>query len=82
LGTFFVVRTFDAGGIPLDRAIATANLASNKLIESAKGESGKLKSIEALTDSYRIVFEITPGGGTVTVLTDALGTNLKSATRQ
>jgi hypothetical protein len=38
LGWFFAVRTFDAGGTPFDRAIATANLASGKLIDSAKGE--------------------------------------------
>jgi hypothetical protein len=81
LGSFFTMRTLDAGGTPFERAIATANVATGKLVDTAKGESAKLKSIEALTDSYRVVFDVTPGGGNVTVLTDALGTNLKSATR-
>jgi hypothetical protein len=82
LGCFFTIRTLDAGGTAFERAIATANVASGKLVETAKGESETLKSIEALTDSYRLVFEVAPGGGNITVLTDALGTNLKSATRK
>jgi hypothetical protein len=81
LGCFFTIRTLAAGGTAFERAIATANAASGTLIDPAKGESKKLKSIEALTDSYQVVFEVAPGGGNITVLTDALGTNLKSATR-
>jgi len=82
LGVFFAIRTIDAGSMSFDRAIATGNEANRKLIDATKGESASLKSIEVQGDSYRLVFQISPGGANITVLTDALGRNVKSATRQ
>jgi hypothetical protein len=80
LAVFFGIRTFDAGST-FDRAIATANAASAKLIDPNKGESEKLKSVEAQTDTYRLTYEVSPGGANIIVITDWLGTNMKSVAR-
>jgi hypothetical protein len=82
LGCFFAIRTFDAGGVSFERSIATAKVVSRYLTDATKGESAIFKSIELQGDSYRLVFQITPGTGSVTILTDALGVNVKSAARQ
>ena len=81
LAGFFGIRTFTAG-TPFEEAIATAKTASVKLIDPKKGESEKLKSVEVQPDSYRLVYEVNPGGENIVVITDYLGTNLKTATRQ
>ena len=85
--SFFVVLFFWnsdilASGISFERAVATGRLATAKLIDPTKGESASLKSIELHGDSYRLVFQISPGQGTATILTDALGRNVKHAIRQ
>jgi hypothetical protein len=78
---FFAFRTYNIGGMAFERAIAIANVANKTLIDATKGESTSLKSLELQGDTYRLVFQITPGSGTTTILTDSLGTNVKSATR-
>ena len=80
LGGFFGVRTFTAG-TPFEQAIVTANAASSKLIDPNKGESEKLKSVEVQIDTYVVTYEVTPGGSSIVVVTDSLGTNLKSVKR-
>jgi hypothetical protein len=82
LGCFFAIRTFAGGGTSFERAIATGNVANRSIVDATKGESATLKSVEVQGDSYRLVFQISPGGGSITILTDSLGANVKSATRQ
>lgn len=80
LGVFFGVRTFTAG-TPFDQAVTTANAASARLIDSKNGESEKLRSVEVQTDMFRVTYDVHPGGGSIIVITDSSGANLKSATR-
>jgi hypothetical protein len=80
LGAFFGIRTFTAG-TPFEQAIATANASSTKLVNTSKGESARLKSVEVQTDTFRVTYEVAPGGASIVVVTDSLGTNLKTATR-
>jgi hypothetical protein len=82
LALFFALRTINSGGMLFERAIGISEAASRKLIDSAK-ETISLKSIEHQGgDTYRLIFQVSPGPGNITVVTDPLGANLKSATRQ
>lgn len=79
LVTFFLLRTFNAGGASFERALATAKIANRDL--TAKGEAVSLKSIEFVGNEFQLIFQITPGPGTTAIVTDGNGT-FKSSKRQ
>jgi len=80
LGVFFGVRSV-SGGSSFERALTTAEAANKTLIDSSKGEVAKLKSLELQGQNYQMVFQVTPGAGIITVITDATGSSLQSVKR-
>lgn len=82
LGVFFGFRTVQATWTSFERAIATARIANQSLVNPVKGETADLKTIDLQGDKYQLVFQISPGPGTTTIITDATGEKLTSAHRQ
>jgi hypothetical protein len=82
LVVFFGIRTFQAGEVSYQRAITTAASANATLVNSSKNETATLKSLDLQGDKYQLVYQITLGPGTTTIVTDSAGTQLISAHRQ
>jgi hypothetical protein len=82
LGSFFALRTFQIGQTSYERAIATASIANGGLVNASKGETATLKSLDLQGNNYQLTFQISPGPGTTTIVTDSTGTKLTSAHRQ
>ena len=59
------------------RTVAFATLLSFAAWTSASAQ----QSVEVQTDTFRVTYEVSPGGGSIVVITDSSGTNVKSATR-
>ena len=82
LGVFFGIRTVEEPQTSFERAIATAAIANKTLVDSGKDETATLKTIDLQGNKYQLVFQIGPGAGTTTIVTDATGEKLTSARRQ
>ena len=80
LGIFFGIRTIQEPQTSFERAIATAGIANQSLVN--KSETATLKTIDLQGQKYQLVFQISPGPGTTTIVTDATGEKLTSAHRQ
>ncbi len=81
LAGFFATRTLLLGGPSFERAVNSGATASAKLVNSAKGESTSLTSVELRGDSYVLVFRVIPTSETITVHMDVQGGIIKSAQR-
>jgi 4-amino-4-deoxy-L-arabinose transferase-like glycosyltransferase len=82
LGWFFWVRTFQIAEASFERAIASALIANRNLVDATKGETVTLKSLDLQGNNYQLTFQISPGPGTTTIVTDGAGTKVTSARRQ
>lgn len=82
LGAFFGFRTFQIGKASYERAIAIATSVNGALLDASKNETAHLKSLDLQADNYQMTFQINPGPGTTTIITNSAGTKLTSAHRQ
>jgi len=82
LGSFFGFRTFQVAEASFERAIASASIANRNLVDATKGETATLKSLDLQGNNYQLTFQISPGPGTTTIVTDGAGTKVTSARRQ
>jgi hypothetical protein len=61
---------------------STADVANKTLIDASMGEMAKLQSLEVQRQTYQLIFQVTPGTATITVVTDLAGSSVQSAKRQ